>query len=84
MGYRVLAGIDYPPNKRAEAGAVVNDLPPQSVKWLLEMGLIEDSSKPAKAKEETPVIEETVVETPVIEEPVAEPIADAEEIEEEE
>lgn len=82
MGYRVLAGIDYPPNKRAEAGAVVNDLPPQSVKWLLEMGLIEDSSKPAKAKEEpTPVIEETV-ETPV--EPVAEPIADAEEIAEEE
>ena len=54
--YRALVGIDYPPNKRAEAGEVVTDLPPQSVKWLLDSGLIEDSSKPAKKIEE-PVVE---------------------------
>ena len=42
--YRVLQGIDYPPNKRAEAGDVVNDLPASSVKWLLEVGAIADAS----------------------------------------
>ena len=59
--YRALVGIDYPPNKRAEAGEVVTDLPPQSVKWLLDSGLIEDSSKPAKKIEE-PVVEEPALE----------------------
>ena len=55
--YRVLQGIDYPPNKRAEVGQVVSDLPPQSINWLLESGVIEDISKPSKAKEEVkPVI----------------------------
>jgi len=41
--YRVLQGIDYPPNKRAEAGEIVTDLPPQSVKWLLDSGIVEDA-----------------------------------------
>ena len=58
--YRALVGIDYPPNKRAEAGDVVTDLPGDAIKWLLEDGLIEDASKPAK-KVETPVVEETPV-----------------------
>jgi len=44
MAYRVLVGIDYPPDKRANAGDVVNDLPPKSVRWLLAQGIIEDSS----------------------------------------
>lgn len=44
MAYRVLVGIDYPPDKRADAGDVVNDLPPKSVRWLLSQGLIEDAS----------------------------------------
>jgi hypothetical protein len=39
--YRVLTGIDYPPNKRAEAGTIVSDLPEKSAKWLLDQGLIE-------------------------------------------
>lgn len=39
--YKVLAGIDYPPNKRAEAGDVVEDLPGSSIKWLLADGIIE-------------------------------------------
>ena len=39
--YTVLQGIDYPPNKRAEAGQVVSDLPKDSIPWLLESGIIE-------------------------------------------
>jgi len=70
--YRVLQGIDYPPNKRAEAGQVVSDLPPQSIKWLVESGIIEDASKPAKKIEE-PVVEESK------EEPKAEPVVEAKE-----
>lgn len=52
--YRVLTGIDYPPNKRAEAGQVVEDLPAQAIKWLLESGLIEDASKPTSTPTEEP------------------------------
>lgn len=71
--YRVLQGIDYPPNKRAEIGDVVEDLPATSIKWLLESGAIEDSSKPAKKIEEpTP---EPVIE-PVVE-PIVEPVVEA-------
>lgn len=62
--YRVLTGIDYPPNKRAEAGDLVDDLPPTSVKWLLEVGAIEETGKDAKKAKAEP--------TP---EPVAEPEA---------
>jgi hypothetical protein len=69
--YRALVGIDYPPNKRAEAGDVVTDLPGDAIKWLLEDGLIEDSSKPTK-KVETPVVEET----PVIKEEITETVAE--------
>lgn len=74
--YRVLQGIDYPPNKRAEAGQVISDLPPQAIKWLLESGVIEDANKPAQPKEqpkvEAPIIEEP--KTPEVE-AVAEPEA---------
>jgi hypothetical protein len=68
--YRVLKGIDYPPNKRAEVGDVVNDLAPSSVKWLLEIGAIEDVNKKTTKAEEPvvaePVVEESIEETPVI------------------
>jgi len=57
--YRALVGIDYPPNKRAEAGEIISDLPGDAIKWLLEDGLIEDSSKPSKK------VEPVVVETPL-------------------
>lgn len=74
--YRVLVGLSYPPDKRAEVGDVVDDLPAQSVKWLIADGLIEDASKPSKAKVETvaPIVEEPVapVEAPKVEEPVEE------------
>lgn len=39
--YKVLTGIDYPPNKRAEAGDIVDDIPKSSVSWLIEAGAIE-------------------------------------------
>lgn len=39
--YKVLQGIDYPPNKRAEVGQVVSDLPKDSIPWLLESKIIE-------------------------------------------
>lgn len=69
--YRVLKGIDYPPNKRAEEGQIVSDLAPTSISWLLEIGAIEDASKPAKKidepKVETPKAE-SIIETPVVEE----------------
>ena len=76
--YRVLQGIDYPPNKRAEAGKIVEDLPAVSVKWLLESGIIEDADKPT-TKIEEPVKEEPKVEPVVekVEEPIVEDGFDA-------
>lgn len=44
--YRVLAGIDYPPNKRVEIGDIVTDLPGNAIKDLLAINAIE----PADAK----------------------------------
>jgi hypothetical protein len=74
--YRVLKGIDYPPNKRVEAGQTVSDLPPTAISWLLEHNIIEDASKPAKKIEE-PKIEIVVDEE--TEEPTIEEIVDVEE-----
>ena len=39
--YRVNQGIDYPPNKRAEIGDIVEDLPPSAIKWLVADGYVE-------------------------------------------
>lgn len=61
--YRVLTGLNYPPDKRAEIGDVVEDLPAQSVKWLLADGHIEDAAKPVKAIVEEPV-EKPIIENP--------------------
>jgi hypothetical protein len=57
--YKVLQGISYPPNKRAEVGAVVEDLPPKSIKWLREQGIIEPLDP--KAKDPEPIQEAVVV-----------------------
>jgi len=66
--YRALVGIDYPPNKRAEADEIISDLPEKDATWLLASGFIEALDN--KGKKTTPV-EEVVVE-PVVEEPVVE------------
>ncbi len=39
--YRVNVGINYPPNKRAEPGDIISDLPPGAEESLLKMGAIE-------------------------------------------
>jgi hypothetical protein len=56
--YKVLTGLSYPPNKRAEVGDVVNDLPQNSVKWLIKSGRIEEitthSIKPTPASMPSP------------------------------
>lgn len=53
MAYKVLIGLDYPPDRRAEPGDVVDDLPTSSVKWLLDSGAIEKvDGKPGKGKPE--------------------------------
>ena len=53
--YRVLTGIDYPPDKRVEKNTLVSDIPEKSAKWLLEQGLIELSD--GKTPKAEPVIE---------------------------
>ena len=76
--YKVLQGIDYPPNKRAEVGDIVEDIPAQSVKWLLDSEIIEDADKPTK-KTEKPVVEEIKAEQVAkVEEPAVEDGFDAE------
>lgn len=52
--YRVLTGLDYPPNRRAEPGDVVDDLPGKSIKWLLEAGAIEAMGSATKATPSKP------------------------------
>lgn len=62
--YRALVGIDFPPDKRAEAGEIVSDLPEKSALWLLAQGLIETTDgKTAKKTvvKETPEITVEVV-----------------------
>lgn len=55
--YRALVGIDYPPNKRVEAGEVVSDLPGSSIKWLLESNIIEATDAKSKIKQDEPLKE---------------------------
>jgi hypothetical protein len=58
MKHRVVVGIDYA-GKRAEPGAIVDDIPASSVTWLVEQGIIEpttelpnqDAPKPTKSRE---------------------------------
>ena len=75
--YEVLVGIDYPPNKRAEAGDMVSDLPKDSIPWLLESGIIKaaPNKKPATFKANAKdadgdgmVQDGTIYERPVVDE----------------
>lgn len=52
--YRALVGMNYPPDRRVEAGDVVSDIPAKSIKWLREQGLIElVGSETQDAEDET-------------------------------
>ena len=62
--YKVLQGISYPPNKRAEIGTIVSDLPKESLAWLLASGIIQEVSdvkKPVATKVESVATEKEVV-----------------------
>lgn len=50
--YKVLVGLDYA-GKRAEAGAIVDDIPSRSVAWLLEQGMIQKADGAAKPAAKT-------------------------------
>ena len=75
--YRAVVGVDYPPNKRIEAGDLVSDLPEKDVKWLLSSGFIEEVN--GKGETITPVVEEIIEpvaeESPVVEEVTFDPEA---------
>lgn len=62
--YKVLTGIDYPPDKRAEKDTLVSDIPEKSAKWLLEQGLIELAD--GKTLKVEPVIEAVIVAEPEV------------------
>ena len=49
MPYKVLNGLSYPPDKRAEVGEIVDDLPSKSIKWLLKRGHIEEVAAGTKS-----------------------------------
>ena len=64
--YRALVGIDYPPDKRVEAGELVSDLPEKSAVWLLAQGFIETTDGKTAKKTAVKVAEPVVEETPEI------------------
>lgn len=79
--YRVLVGLDYPPNKRAEAGDEVSDLPSSSITWLLADGLIEavdgkSSKKTVVAPEPEPEVEAVEETAEVVVEETVEEVAE--------
>ena len=54
--YKVLVGLHYA-GKRAEAGAIVDDIPSRSVTWLLDQGMIQKADgaeKPAAKMKREP------------------------------
>lgn len=52
--YKVLKGLNYPPNgQRAGVGSVVDDLVPSQIPVLLELEAIEPSSEPLKRIDDT-------------------------------
>ena len=63
--YRAVVGIDYPPNKRVEAGEIVSDLPEKSAVWLLASGMIEELNGKSNKKIKEEIKE--VVAKPVVE-----------------
>lgn len=62
--YLVKTGLEFPPNRRVEAGEVIDDVPSKSIKWLREQGLIELVDSSGKSVD-APVVEE--VEPEVVE-----------------
>ena len=74
--YKVLQGIDYPPNKRAEAGDVVSDLPKEAISWLIESGSV------VRVTGEEPVVEPAAEPVEEVVEEVVEALSIDEELDE--
>ena len=74
--YRVLVGLDYPPDKRAEAGDEVSDLPSSSITWLLADGLIEAVEGNSKSSKKTIIAPEPEPEPELVEETVVEEVVE--------
>jgi len=55
--YLVKTGLEFPPNRRVEAGEVIDDVPSKSIKWLREQGLIELVDSSGKSVD-APIVEE--------------------------
>jgi hypothetical protein len=62
--YLVKTGLEFPPNRRVEAGEVIDDVPSKSIKWLREQGLIELVDSSGKSVD-APIVEK--VELKVVE-----------------
>jgi len=45
MAYRVLVGMNYPPDRRVEPGDIVDDLPKKSIAWLRAQECVEEVVK---------------------------------------
>jgi len=53
ISYRVTGkagSLSYPPDRKAAAGDLVDDLPPDSAKWLLDSGYIERVELPERKR----------------------------------
>jgi CRISPR/Cas system-associated exonuclease Cas4 (RecB family) len=61
--YLVKTGLEFPPDRRVEAGEIVEDIPAKSIKWLREQGMIEL----VDATVEKEVVESKKVEKEVVE-----------------
>jgi hypothetical protein len=53
--YLVKTALEYPPNRRVEAGEIVDDIPAKSIKWLREQDLIKLVDGTGKEVEEVVV-----------------------------
>jgi len=73
VSYRVLVGLNYPPNDtRAEVGDIVSDLPSKAVADLLAIGAIESIDAKSEVAVEDSVASEEVIDLPPLEEDVIE------------
>lgn len=70
VNYKALVGLDYPPDRRVEAGEIVSDIPSASLKWLVDQGLVEISSGTPTPTPSAPVVDPT----PPVDTPATDPV----------
>ena len=68
--YLVKTGLEYPPDRRVEAGEIVEDIPSKSIKWLREQGwieLVDGAGKEVVEVVEVVEVEKTISKSKVVE-----------------